>query len=226
VPKNYPYHTDNIKTLSVNTLIKSFVVFLINVSFATITLASQFPNEYPSFIPPGFSKELKANYRIVEHSPSRNLFYIHDTDKIKITKEGITMYPPIYMQSYLWSNWVSEVVQETVHTLYIKENIYLIERDKPIHQSSSKRLFVPEMNYPHVAKDEETLEIYTQARKSKNINILQPTVIGLYTKRKMFQVENNVKVKILESKNDRVRIKVLGGKYKGRIGWVISDWIK
>lgn len=202
------------------------VSFLINMFPASVTFASQFPSEYPSFIPPGYSKELKAKYRIIEHSSSRNIFYINDTDRIVITEEGINMYPPVYTQTYTREGWISEVVKEILHTTTAKHNIYLIEKNKPIHQSTEKRLFVPDMNYPHVAKDEETLETYTRVRKANDLNILHPVVRELYTKRKMFQVENNVKVKILQSKNGSVQIKVLGGLRKGQIGWVISDWVK
>ena len=111
--------------------------------------------------------------------------------------------------------------------LHNKENIYLIEKGKPIQRSDpSKRIFVPGMNYPHVATDEESLDTYAKVKNSTDIKTWKPIMLELYTKRKLFQVENNVKVKILESKNGRVKIKVLGGKYKGRIGWVISDWVK
>ncbi|MFA5824041.1 MAG: hypothetical protein WC853_13365 [Thermodesulfovibrionales bacterium] len=213
--------------VNVNGLIKTFIVFLIDISFASIIFASQFPSEYPSFIPPGFSKELKAKYRIIEHSSSRYLFYINDTNRIKITEDGITMYAPVYTQTYTREGWISEVVKETVHTATQKENIYLIEKGKPVQKTDySKRIFVIGMNYPHVATDEESLDTYLKIKDASDFKMWKPIWLELYAKRKLFQVENNVKVKIMESRSDRVKVKILGGTHKGQIGWVISDWVK
>jgi hypothetical protein len=213
--------------VNVNGLIRTFIVFLMNISFATIIFASQFPSEYPSFMPPDFSKELKTKYRIIEHSSSRHLFYINDTNRIKITEEGITMYPPVYTQTYTKEGWISQVVNETLHTTTRKENIYLIEKGKPVQKTDySKRIFVPGMNYPHVATDEESLDTYLKIKDANDFEMSKPIWLELNAKRKLFQVENNVKVKILESRIDRVKVKILGGTHRGQIGWVISDWVK
>lgn len=83
---------------------------------------------------------------------------------------------------------------------------------------------VTSMNYPHVAVDEAGFDGYMKAIASNDV---QYGVTELYQKGKLFQVENNVKVTILDKKFlGRVKVRILEGKKKGSSGWVAAEWIK
>jgi hypothetical protein len=83
---------------------------------------------------------------------------------------------------------------------------------------------VTSMNYPHVATDEAGFDAYMKVIASNDV---QYGVTELYQKGKLFQVENNVKVKILDKKFlGKAKVRILEGKMKGSIGWVAIEWIK
>ncbi|OGP81831.1 MAG: hypothetical protein A2V87_10255 [Deltaproteobacteria bacterium RBG_16_58_17] len=83
---------------------------------------------------------------------------------------------------------------------------------------------VTSMNYPHVAIDEAGFDAYMKAIASNDI---PHGVTELYQKGKLFQVENNVKVTILDKKFlGGVKVRILEGKKKGASGWVAAEWIK
>lgn len=82
---------------------------------------------------------------------------------------------------------------------------------------------VTSMNYPHVAIDEAGFEAYMKALATNDI---PHGVTELYQKRKLFQVENNVKVRILDKGFTKIKVRILEGKMQGSSGWVASEWIK
>lgn len=83
---------------------------------------------------------------------------------------------------------------------------------------------VTSMNYPHVATDEDGFDAYMKVIASGDV---QYGVTELYRKGKLFQVENNAKVTILDKKFlGRVKVRILDGKMKGSSGWVAAEWIK
>lgn len=83
---------------------------------------------------------------------------------------------------------------------------------------------VTSMNYPHVAVDEAGFDAYMKAIVSNDV---QYGITELYQKGKLFQVENNVKVTILDKKLlGKVKVRILEGKKKGSSGWVAAEWIK
>jgi hypothetical protein len=76
--------------------------------------------------------------------------------------------------------------------------------------------------YPHIAINEAALDAYMKAVASGDI---PHGVTELYTKKQLFQVNNDVRVKIIDSKFSKVQVRFLEGDAQGRSGWVVTEWI-
>lgn len=79
-----------------------------------------------------------------------------------------------------------------------------------------------EVPYPHIAVDEKALDSYIKALVSGDSPY---GVTDLYAKRKLFQVNNDAKVRIIDLRIGKVQIRFLDGDATGRSGWVIPEWI-
>jgi hypothetical protein len=81
---------------------------------------------------------------------------------------------------------------------------------------------VTPMNYPHIAVDEKALDAYIKAIASNDI---PHGVLELYQQRRLFQVENGVKVKILDLGFGKAKVRILEGDKTGYTGWIVSEWV-
>ena len=82
---------------------------------------------------------------------------------------------------------------------------------------------VAPMPYPHIAVDEASLDAY---RSAKARNDIPYGITDLTFRNKLFQVENNIRCRILDKTFTSVKIRILAGDRTGSAGWVDSEWIK
>lgn len=78
------------------------------------------------------------------------------------------------------------------------------------------------MPHPHIAVDQAALDAYIKVTAARDI---PHGITELYRKRQLFQVDNDVRVRIIASTFTRTQIRFLEGDAQGRSGWVVSEWI-
>jgi len=107
----------------------------------------------PDGLPNGLKPEIRGNYRIIEHSASKDVWMAYDVKNWKKQDSNkIIMYPPVYRYEYenksgKWSVYVHEV---PIDNVYREEFITVISTKKPLQKQNKETGKKAKNNLPPV----------------------------------------------------------------------------